>query len=119
MDKILAISSNQDKILHVTPRQETLLLQKLEKLECVNRELDSMRAFFQERMKSCNSTRMKLENKQSNLKHDMEKFETFIEENAQKRRRSRIKYEQESRVVDQYEREIRNLEVELKKLKER
>lgn len=99
--------------------QSTLLLKKQVEVEKVQEDLDIKRRQFAERMAACKKKEEELKKKQTRIRERVGKFEKFIEENDAKRRRAIQKYQTESKLKNQKNRELDVLSLELDQLKAR
>ncbi|ORX85618.1 hypothetical protein BCR32DRAFT_290602 [Anaeromyces robustus] len=93
--------------------QSTLLLQKKNEMNIVQKELDEKRIEFSKRMKECRGKQEELKLKQRQIKERVTKFEKFLKENDAKRYRANIKIQNERKIKEQKIRELN----ELKELK--
>ncbi|KAG4099096.1 hypothetical protein H8356DRAFT_1290790 [Neocallimastix lanati (nom. inval.)] len=94
--------------------QSTLLLQKKNEMNIVQKELDEKRIEFAKRMKDCRGKQEELKLKQKQIRERVTKFEKFLKENDAKRYRANIKIQNERKIKEQKIRELNDLK-ELKK----
>ncbi|XP_036927614.1 coiled-coil domain-containing protein 42 homolog [Acanthopagrus latus] len=118
---IPVVTETSSRILEtgVNTLQKTLVLKKQAELEEVEKQLALKRQEFKSRVEALAQRRSELEAKQQQTKERALKFEKFVAENEEKRRRALKKYEATRELNVSKQREIDDLTGQLKRLRAR